>query len=62
MFQHHLQYNNGIPPNSRFATEATFKETADELKEAEGLEKIRKVKELTSIAEGMLSIISNPAR
>ncbi|KAJ7111969.1 NADP-dependent oxidoreductase domain-containing protein [Mycena epipterygia] len=45
------KYNDGIPPNSRFATEDTFKEIADELKETEGKEKIRKIRELTKIAE-----------
>ncbi|KAJ7472746.1 NADP-dependent oxidoreductase domain-containing protein [Mycena latifolia] len=46
-------YNDGIPANSRFAVEATFKEAADELLAAEGREKIRKVKELTKTAEGL---------
>ncbi|KAJ7472751.1 NADP-dependent oxidoreductase domain-containing protein [Mycena latifolia] len=47
------KYNDGIPANSRFAVESSLKEVADELQAAEGREKIRKVKELTRIAEGM---------
>ncbi|KAJ6545011.1 NADP-dependent oxidoreductase domain-containing protein [Mycena vulgaris] len=45
------KYNDGIPPNSRFATESSLKEVADDLQAAEGKEKIRKIKELTKIAE-----------
>ncbi|KAF8079333.1 NADP-dependent oxidoreductase domain-containing protein [Lyophyllum atratum] len=46
------KYNDGIPPNTRFATHATnFKNTIDSLQQPEGQEKIRKVRELTKIAE-----------
>ncbi|KAG6813710.1 hypothetical protein H0H92_008118 [Tricholoma furcatifolium] len=44
------KYNDGIPEGSRFATTAMFKQRADSLKEEEGQEKIRKVRELTKLA------------
>ncbi|RDB26545.1 putative voltage-gated potassium channel subunit beta [Hypsizygus marmoreus] len=45
------KYNDGIPENSRFSTHASaFKSTIDSLKQPEGQEKIRKVRELTKIA------------
>ncbi|KAK0436823.1 NADP-dependent oxidoreductase domain-containing protein [Desarmillaria tabescens] len=46
------KYNNGIPPGSRFDLNADFfKDTRASLTSPEGQEKIRKVKELTKIAE-----------
>ena len=46
------KYNNGIPDDSRFATNKGFFEgTIKSLKEPEGQAKIEKVKKLTSIAE-----------
>ncbi|KAF1932012.1 voltage-gated potassium channel subunit beta-1 channel subunit beta-1 [Didymella exigua CBS 183.55] len=46
------KYNEGIPEDSRFATnQAFFKKTIDELKSDEGQAKIAKVKKLTKIAE-----------
>ncbi|CAK5284857.1 unnamed protein product [Mycena citricolor] len=47
------KYNNGIPPDSRFAREAMFKSRADDLQREAGLEKIEKVKKLTKIAESL---------
>ncbi|KAF5385117.1 hypothetical protein D9615_000899 [Tricholomella constricta] len=44
------KYNDGIPEGSRFATTAMFKSTVESLQKEEGLEKIRKVKELTKLA------------
>ncbi|KAF8645691.1 hypothetical protein AX16_007640 [Volvariella volvacea WC 439] len=44
------KYNNGIPEGSRFALHDMFKGTVDSLKQTEGQEKIRKVKELTRLA------------
>ncbi|KAF9072955.1 NADP-dependent oxidoreductase domain-containing protein [Rhodocollybia butyracea] len=49
------KYNDGIPPDSRFATESDFKNRAKELQEEKGKEMIRKVKELTIIAEKELN-------
>lgn len=49
------KYNDGIPDGSRFDTgKDFFKDTLKTLNEAEGLEKIRKVKELTALATGMV--------
>lgn len=49
------KYNDGIPDGSRFDTgKDFFKDSLKSLNEAEGLEKIRKVKELTTIATGMV--------
>ncbi|KIO32216.1 hypothetical protein M407DRAFT_66957, partial [Tulasnella calospora MUT 4182] len=46
------KYNNGIPEDSRFSNNADFfKNTIDSLTKEEGLEKIRKVKDLTALAE-----------
>ncbi|CAL1694677.1 unnamed protein product [Somion occarium] len=46
------KYNNGIPPDSRFATNKDFfKDTLDILTKDEGLKKIEKVKQLTEFAE-----------
>lgn len=47
-----LQYNNGIPADSRFAAHSDFfKDTLRSLNEEEGLSKIRKVQALTKLAE-----------
>ena len=47
-----FQYNDGIPAESRFATHSDiFKDTVKSLSEEDGLEKINKVKELSSLAE-----------
>lgn len=49
---HDLQYNNGIPADSRFAAHSDFfKDTLKSLNEEEGLSKIRKVQALTKLAE-----------
>ena len=46
------KYNDGIPDDSRFATnKAFFKDTIEKLKSPEGQAKIEKVKKLTTIAE-----------
>ena len=46
------KYNDGIPDDSRFATNKDFfKDTIEKLKSAEGQAKIEKVKKLTQIAE-----------
>ncbi|KAG5644969.1 hypothetical protein DXG03_007341 [Asterophora parasitica] len=52
------KYNDGIPENSRFATHGDFKSTVDSLQQPEGLEKIRKVRELTRIAEELQTTTS----
>ncbi|KAF9540130.1 hypothetical protein CPC08DRAFT_651011, partial [Agrocybe pediades] len=45
-------YNDGIPDESRFATHSDFfKDTVKQLQSPEGQEQIRKVKELTKLAE-----------
>ncbi|KAG6917338.1 hypothetical protein DXG01_002909 [Tephrocybe rancida] len=44
------KYNDGIPEGSRFATIEMFKNRVPSLQEAEGQEKIRKVRELTKLA------------
>jgi aryl-alcohol dehydrogenase-like predicted oxidoreductase len=47
-----LQYNNGIPADSRFAAHSDFfKDTLKSFNEEEGRAKIRKVQELTKLAE-----------
>ncbi|KAJ6531402.1 voltage-gated potassium channel beta-2 subunit [Mycena vulgaris] len=46
----HAKYNDGIPPDSRFATEGMFAGMVDG---TDGQEKIRKVRELTKIAESL---------
>lgn len=49
---HSPQYNNGIPPGSRFENHADFfKKTINSLNEEEGLKKIEKVKSLSAFAE-----------
>ncbi|KAG6380552.1 NADP-dependent oxidoreductase domain-containing protein [Boletus reticuloceps] len=46
------KYNDGVPEGSRFATHLKFfKGTVDNLQTEEGLTKIRKVKELSALAE-----------
>lgn len=47
-----LKYNDGIPEDSRLANHADFfKSNVENLKSPEGKEQIRKVKELTKLAE-----------
>ena len=47
------QYNDGIPADSRLANHSEeFKNAVESLQMEEGLTKIRKVKELTKLAEG----------
>lgn len=47
-----FKYNEGIPDDSRYAHHSSmFKDTIDALKTPEGAEQIRKVKELTNLAE-----------
>jgi len=46
------KYNNGIPPDSRFANHKDFfKDTLESLSEEEGHKKLEKVKALTELAE-----------
>ncbi|EGN93531.1 hypothetical protein SERLA73DRAFT_189225 [Serpula lacrymans var. lacrymans S7.3] len=46
------KYNNGIPPDSRFAAHSDFfKDTLNSLTQEEGQAKIQKVKDLTTLAE-----------
>jgi len=45
------KYNEGIPENSRFAVHDQFQDTVNSLKQPEGQEKIRKVRELTKFAK-----------
>ncbi|TFK21530.1 voltage-gated potassium channel beta-2 subunit [Coprinopsis marcescibilis] len=53
------KYNNGIPTNSRFENHPEFfSKTVEELKTPEGQVKIRKVQELTKLAE---ELGTNPA-
>ncbi|KAJ7158133.1 NADP-dependent oxidoreductase domain-containing protein [Mycena filopes] len=52
------KYNDGVPPGSRFATEEMFKGRAEA---AEGQEQIRKVRELTKIAERLGSTVGTMA-
>ncbi|CAK5272381.1 unnamed protein product [Mycena citricolor] len=47
------KYNNGIPPDSRFARESMFQNRVDNLQKNEGLAQIEKVKQLTKIAESL---------
>ncbi|EDR04455.1 uncharacterized protein LACBIDRAFT_252630 [Laccaria bicolor S238N-H82] len=50
------KYNDGIPKGSRFdANSEFFKETVKKLQEPEGQEKLRKVRELTKLAEEELN-------
>lgn len=49
-----MQYNNGIPEGSRYATHPQFySKVIETLQSGEGKEKIEKVRELTKLAEGM---------
>jgi hypothetical protein len=59
-FVRHHQYNNGIPPDSRFAQHKDFfKNTLDSLTKEEGIKKIEKVTALTELAEkGKLAELS----
>ncbi|KAF5384866.1 hypothetical protein D9615_000924 [Tricholomella constricta] len=53
------KYNDGIPANTRFATHVeNYKNTIDSLQKPEGQEKIRKVRELTRIAEELQTTTS----
>ncbi|KDR85894.1 hypothetical protein GALMADRAFT_85086 [Galerina marginata CBS 339.88] len=45
------KYNDGIPEGSRFATHSFMKSTVKSLQEKEGQEKIRKVRELSTLAK-----------
>lgn len=48
------KYNNGIPEGSRYAQHSDFfNDTIAQLESPEGQEKIRKVRELTKLAEGL---------
>ncbi|KIM82229.1 hypothetical protein PILCRDRAFT_820611 [Piloderma croceum F 1598] len=50
------KYNDGIPADSRLANHGDeFKSAVESLQKEEGLTKIRKVKELTKLAEGELN-------
>jgi len=54
------KYNDGIPENSRFATNPEFfKSTVEQLKSPEGQAKIEKVKKLTKIAERLGATVTN---
>lgn len=57
------KYNDGIPEGSRFANHADFfKDTLSSLKEGEGMEQIKKVKELSKLAEsGAWPFLSFPS-
>ncbi|PFH46048.1 hypothetical protein AMATHDRAFT_70694 [Amanita thiersii Skay4041] len=48
------KYNDGVPEGSRFAVHAMFKRTVDGLQKEDGQEKIRKVRELTKLAQDEL--------
>lgn len=51
-----MQYNAGIPEGTRFSTHSNFfKGTVDSLQKEEGLTKIRKVNELSVLAEQGIS-------
>lgn len=50
------KYNDGIPAKSRFATEKTFEDHVKGLQDAEGQEKMRKVRELTKFAADELGV------
>ena len=54
------QYNDGIPEGSRLATHDSFKAAVDGLQQPEGLEKIRKVRELTKLAEEGKTLLTPP--
>ncbi|CAG9942835.1 unnamed protein product [Clonostachys rosea f. rosea IK726] len=56
------KYNNGIPEDSRFATnKAFFEKSIEALKTEEGKAKIEKVKKLTSVAEKLGGNVSQLA-
>lgn len=56
------KYNDGIPDDSRFATNKDFfKNTVESLKSDEGRAKIEKVKKLTKIAERLEASVSQLA-
>ncbi|KAF9540128.1 hypothetical protein CPC08DRAFT_717344 [Agrocybe pediades] len=47
-----FKHNDGIPDGSRFATHLDFfKDTVKQLQSPEGQDQVRKVKELTKLAE-----------
>jgi aryl-alcohol dehydrogenase-like predicted oxidoreductase len=53
------KYNDGIPEDSRFATNsAFFKDTVEKLKSEEGQAKIEKVRKLTKVAEKLGGSVS----
>ena len=53
------KYNDGIPEDSRFATNsAFFKDTVEKLKSEEGQAKIEKVRKLTKVAEKLGASVS----
>jgi len=53
------KYNDGIPEGSRFSNHSdVFKDTVSSLQNEEGKEKIRKVRELTKIAEELGTTMS----
>ncbi|KAF8890093.1 NADP-dependent oxidoreductase domain-containing protein [Infundibulicybe gibba] len=52
------KYNEGIPDGSRLAVHSAFKGTVNSLQREDGKEKIRKVKELTKLAEEELGTTS----
>ncbi|KAH0825956.1 NADP-dependent oxidoreductase domain-containing protein [Lanmaoa asiatica] len=55
------KYNNGVSEGTRFAMHSNFfKGTVDSLQKEEGLTKIRKVKELSTLAEQALSSLAHP--
>jgi hypothetical protein len=57
------QYNEGIPKNSRFAANHSFlNKTVKELQTPQGQEKIRKVRELTALAQGTYARITSLAK
>jgi len=56
------KYNDGIPEGSRFSNHSDFfKSTVESLNNDEGKEKIRKVKELTKIADELQTTMSSLA-
>jgi aryl-alcohol dehydrogenase-like predicted oxidoreductase len=56
------KYNNGIPQDSRFATNPTFfKDSIEGLQSEEGKAKIEKVRKLTTIAEKLGGNVSQLA-
>lgn len=56
------KYNDGIPEDSRFATnKAFFNDTVKKLQSEEGKAKIEKVKQLTKVAESIGASMTNLA-